>query len=98
MDAIRTWAARYRVGIVLAVVVLLAILSSRIVNGLTEYRLVVPLAFVAYLPAVDLLDKPVPFGLPRATAWAGPFVAALLVLVARSVWRLAIRQYRSTGS
>ena len=43
MDAIRTWAARYRVGIVLAVVVLLAILSSRIVNGLTEYRLVVPI-------------------------------------------------------
>jgi len=43
VDAIRTWAARYRVGIVLAVVVLLAILSSRIVNGLTEYRLVVPI-------------------------------------------------------
>ena len=59
---------------------------------------VVPLAFVAYLPAADLLDKPVPFGLPRATAWAGPFVAAVLVLLARAVWRTAVRHYRSTGS
>ena len=43
MDAIRAWVTRYRAGLVLAVVVLLAIVSSRIVNGLTEYRLVVPL-------------------------------------------------------
>ena len=43
MDAIRAWVTRYRAGLVLAVIVLLAIVSSRIVNGLTEYRLVVPL-------------------------------------------------------
>lgn len=59
---------------------------------------VVPLAFVSYLPAADLLDKPLPFGLPRGIAWAGPLVAAALVLLARAVWRLAIRHYRSTGS
>ena len=59
---------------------------------------VVPVAFVAYLPAADLLGKPIPFGLPRATGWLSPVVAALLVLVARTVWHVAIRHYRSTGS
>ncbi len=43
MDAIRAWATRYRVAIVLGAVVILGMVSLRIVNGLTEYRLVVPL-------------------------------------------------------
>jgi ABC-2 type transport system permease protein len=59
---------------------------------------VVPLAFTAYLPAAYVLDKPRAFGLPRGLALASPLVAIVLVLVARSVWRLAIRHYRSTGS
>jgi viologen exporter family transport system permease protein len=59
---------------------------------------VVPLASVAYLPATWLFDKPVPFGLPRAAAWSGPLVAAVMVLAARVVWVQAVRHYRSTGS
>jgi ABC-2 type transport system permease protein len=59
---------------------------------------VVPLASVVYLPTVRLLDKPMPLGLPRAAAWSGPFVAVAAGLVARGVWGLAIRHYRSTGS
>lgn len=59
---------------------------------------IVPLGFVAYLPAADLLHKPIPFGLPRSTGWLSPIVAALFVLLARGVWTLAIRHYRSTGS
>jgi ABC-2 type transport system permease protein len=59
---------------------------------------VVPLASVAYLPAVGLFDKPMPFGLPRAVAWSGPVVAATAALVARAIWGLGIRHYRSTGS
>jgi len=43
VEALRAWVTRYRVGLILGLIVLLAILSSRIVNGLTEYRLVVPL-------------------------------------------------------
>ena len=43
MEAVRTWISRYRVAIVIGLVILLAIISFRIVNGLTEYRLVVPL-------------------------------------------------------
>ena len=43
MEALRAWVTRYRVGLILGVIVLLAIVSFRIVNGLTEYRLLVPL-------------------------------------------------------
>jgi ABC-2 type transport system permease protein len=59
---------------------------------------VVPLASVGYLPAVGLFDKPMPYDLPRAAAWSGPFVAVAVTLLARGVWGLAIRHYRSTGS
>jgi phospholipid/cholesterol/gamma-HCH transport system substrate-binding protein len=43
MDAVRGFLTRYRVALLIGLVVLLAIVSFRIVNGLTEYRLVVPL-------------------------------------------------------
>jgi phospholipid/cholesterol/gamma-HCH transport system substrate-binding protein len=43
VEALRAWVTRYRVALVLGLIVVLAILSFRIVNGLTEYRLVVPL-------------------------------------------------------
>lgn len=59
---------------------------------------VVPLASVAYLPAVWLFDKPMPFGLPRLAAWTGPLVATTMALAARASWSIAIRHYRSTGS
>lgn len=43
MDAVRAWGIRYRPLLVTALIIVLAIASSRLVNGLTEYRLVVPL-------------------------------------------------------
>jgi viologen exporter family transport system permease protein len=58
---------------------------------------VVPLAFVAYFPALYILDKPDPLGLPRAFEFASPVVAALAALAAGSVWRFAVRHYRSAG-
>jgi ABC-2 type transport system permease protein len=59
---------------------------------------VVPIAFVGYLPATVLLDKPIPFGLPRLLGWSSPAVALIVALVARAVWRFAVRHHRSTGS
>jgi ABC-2 type transport system permease protein len=59
---------------------------------------VVPVAFVAYLPAAGLLGKPMPLGLPTAAAWSAPLVAVLAALVARAVWGTALRHHRSTGS
>jgi ABC-2 type transport system permease protein len=63
---------------------------------------VVPLAFVAYFPCAYLLGKDRPSGLPSwmttGLAFASPFVAAVAIVVARSIWRQALRHYRSTGS
>jgi ABC-2 type transport system permease protein len=59
---------------------------------------VVPLAFVAYLPAAHLFDKPLPLGLPVRIVWLTPAVAGVFVALAAVVWRFAIRHYRSTGS
>jgi phospholipid/cholesterol/gamma-HCH transport system substrate-binding protein len=43
VDSLRAWTTRYRIAILLGVLVVLGIVSMRIVNGITEYRLVVPL-------------------------------------------------------
>jgi ABC-2 type transport system permease protein len=58
----------------------------------------VPAAFVAYFPALALLDKPDPLGLPEALRYASPLVAAASVGVAALVWRTAVRHYQGAGS
>ena len=58
----------------------------------------VPGAFVAYFPALALLGKPDPLGLPVFLQWSSPVVAVLSVLAAALVWRVALRRYQGTGS
>lgn len=58
----------------------------------------VPSAFVAYFPALALLDRPDPLGLPHALRYAAPLVAVAAVLVAALVWRTAVRHYQGAGS
>jgi ABC-2 type transport system permease protein len=70
-------------------------LYSRWTRRLLAY--VVPLAFVAYFPALYILDKPDPLGLPQFLEFAGPVVAAAACIVAGAVWRFAVRHYRSAG-
>ena len=55
-------------------------------------------AFVAYYPALALLDRSDPLGAPRALGYASPLVAALAAFSAGAIWRTGIRHYRSTGS
>ena len=56
-------------------------------------------AFVAYYPALALLGRPDPLGLP---GWAGlvrrRWWPCAAVAVAALVWRFGVRHYRSTGS
>lgn len=54
--------------------------------------------FVAYYPALALLDRPDPLGLPAWVSWSSPAVALVAVAVAGLVWRTGVRHYRSTGS
>jgi len=68
---------------------------ARWLQGLVVF--VVPLAFVAYFPALYVLGKDDALGLPQALSFASPLVAVLAALVARAVWRNAVRHYRSAG-
>ena len=59
---------------------------------------VVPGAFVAYYPALTLLDHADPLGAPTWLGWLDTPVALLTVAVAGLIWRTAVRHYRGTGS
>ena len=56
------------------------------------------LAFVAYLPALALLGRPDPLGVPGWLHWCSPLVALAAAGLAALFWRTGIRHYRSTGS
>lgn len=55
-------------------------------------------AFVAYYPALALLGRADPLGLPAWVGYAAPGAALLAAAIAAAVWRVGIRHYRSTGS
>ncbi|MDA2812215.1 ABC-2 family transporter protein [Nocardiopsis sp. RSe5-2] len=73
----------------------LAVYGREIVRAAT---FTVPLAFVTWQPALYLLDRPDPTGLPDALRFAPPAVAAVLCALAALAWRTGLRRYRSTGS
>ncbi|HEV7898503.1 MAG TPA: ABC-2 family transporter protein [Planosporangium sp.] len=55
-------------------------------------------AFVGYYPALALLGRRDPLGLPAVAGWAGPPVALAAAGAAAILWKVAIRHYRSVGS
>lgn len=54
--------------------------------------------FVAYQPALTLLGRTDPLGLPAWAGYLSPLVALVAAAVATLAWRAGIRHYRSTGS
>ncbi|MGH3326613.1 MAG: ABC transporter permease [Streptomycetales bacterium] len=67
-------------------------------DALRALTWIVPLAFVNWQPALYVLSRPDPLGLPPALRFASPAVAATLALLAGLAWRAGVRHYRSTGS
>ncbi len=59
---------------------------------------VVPLAFVDYFPALLILGRPDPLGLPPWVGLLSPVAAAICGLIAWQVWAIGVRHYQSTGS
>ncbi|WP_320067182.1 ABC transporter permease [Micromonospora sp. RTGN7] len=55
-------------------------------------------SFVSYQPALALLGRADPLGLPAWAGWAAPAVALLAATLAATAWRVGVRHYRSTGS
>ncbi|WTA40571.1 ABC transporter permease [Streptomyces sp. NBC_00846] len=72
-----------------------SIFAKDLVRGVT---FVVPLAFVNWLPALYVLGRDYPLGLPDWVAFLPPVVAGLCWLLAGLAWRVGLRAYRSTGS
>jgi ABC-2 type transport system permease protein len=58
----------------------------------------IPLGFTIFLPALYLLHKPDPLGLPAFARFVAPVVAVAFCFVAGFFWRVGVRHYRSTGS
>lgn len=55
-------------------------------------------AFVAYYPALALLERSDPLGGPAFLAYAAPLIATATAAAAALLWRTGVRHYRSTGS
>lgn len=68
---------------------------GRWLRGLVVF--VIPIAFVAYFPALYVLDKTDELGLPSWLRYASPLVAVSVAVAARLVWGNAVRHYRSAG-
>jgi ABC-2 type transport system permease protein len=58
---------------------------------------VIPMAFVSYYPALYVLDKPDPLGLPSWLQFCSPVAAVAAGTGAAAMWRTAVRHYRSAG-
>jgi ABC-2 type transport system permease protein len=59
---------------------------------------VLPIGFVSYYPALFLLDRPDPLGLPDWMRLMSPAAAVVLACLAWGGWRSGVRHYQSTGS
>lgn len=72
-----------------------SVFGKDLVRGVT---FMLPLAFVNWIPAAYVLDRPYPVGLPGWAAFASPLVAVGCCALAGLAWRTGLRSYRSTGS
>ncbi|MCL7381404.1 ABC transporter permease [Streptomyces sp. 35G-GA-8] len=71
------------------------VFAKDLVRGVT---FVVPLAFVNWIPALYVLGREDPLGLPEPAAFLPPVVAVVCCALAGVAWRAGLRAYRSTGS
>lgn len=62
------------------------------------FTVVVPLAFVSYIPAGVLLGRETTPALPEALRWSSPLVGVAFLAVTLLIWRFGERHYVSTGS
>ena len=60
------------------------------------FTLVVPMAFINYIPALKLLGRAE--GATSGAAWLAPLVCLGVFLVSLQVWGWGVRHYQSTGS
>ena len=59
---------------------------------------ILPVAFIAWLPAAVILDRASGLGVSGTIAWLAPVVGALWFALGYQVWRRMLRTYASTGN
>lgn len=62
------------------------------------FLFVIPVAFTTYYPALYILGKQDPLGMPGWFPFIGPFIIGTFCLIVSWGWQQGIRHYRSTGS
>ncbi|MFJ5773593.1 ABC transporter permease [Streptomyces sp. NPDC093094] len=72
-----------------------SVFGKELVRGVT---FVLPLAFVNWVPAAYVLERPYPVDLPQWAAFLPPLVALGFCALSGLAWRAGLRAYRSTGS
>lgn len=64
----------------------------------TFFTYVLPSIFLNYYPAIYILDKPDPLGMPGVAPFLSPVVGIGILMLALTFWRYGIQHYQSTGS
>jgi len=59
---------------------------------------VIPMAFINYFPALYLLGRPDPLGLPYFMRFLFPLASAVVMIPALKFWDYGVNHYKSTGS
>ena len=62
------------------------------------FTFVIPLAFVNYEPALYLIGRADPLGLPDGVRLLSPVAGLIIALVARFGWQQGVHHYQSTGT
>ena len=62
------------------------------------FTFVVPLACVNYFPALAILGKSDPMGVPAVVYWVSPLLGVGFLWVTLQIWKVGVRHYTSTGS
>ena len=58
----------------------------------------IPAIFLAYYPALYILELPDPFGMPAFAPWLAPLAGLGVLIAALAFWRFGIGYYQSTGT
>ncbi len=62
------------------------------------FTYIVPAIFLNYYPALYILGKPDPLGLPAFAPFLAPVAGFSVLLVAALFWQFGLRHYQSTGT
>ncbi len=62
------------------------------------FTFIIPGIFMNYYPALYILDKPDPLGMPSFAPLLSPVMGICMMVFALTFWRYGINHYQSTGT